>query len=132
MSRRRIRPKSRPRFTVRHASDLLAVIPYMVGFHPTESIVAVLMRSGHVALTMRVDLPATSAVADAGAALARQLTAVAGANRMTRIALVGYSADPLHANRMLRATMDELSHTEGSRQWSWPTSTTSTANAGGR
>jgi len=107
MSRRRIRPKSRPRFTVRHASDLLAVIPYMVGFHPTESIVAVLMRSGHVALAMRVDLPTTS-VADAGAALARQLTAVARANRMTRIALVGYSADPLQANRVLTATMDAM------------------------
>ena len=57
MSRRRHRPKSRPRMTVRHASDLLAVIPYLVGFHPSESIVAVLMRSGKVALTMRVDLP---------------------------------------------------------------------------
>ena len=126
MSRRRSRPKSRPRFTVRHASDLLAVIPYMVGFHPTESIVAVLMRSGHVALTMRVDLPTTPAVADAGAALARQLTAVARANRMTRIALVGYSADTLRANRVLTATMEEIRDVEladvyyvdGERWWS--------------
>ena len=108
MSRRRIRPKSRPRMTVRHASDLLAVIPYLVGFHPSESIVAVLMRSGKVALTMRVDLPTTSSVAEAGAALARQLTAVARTHRLTRMVLVGYSADQLRANRVLTATMDEI------------------------
>ena len=113
MSRRRIRRKPRPRFTVRHASDLLAVIPYLVGFHPTESIVAVLMRSGQIALTMRVDLPTTPSVAEAGAAIARQLTAVAQANRLSRIVLVGYSADPLQANRMLKATMDELPRSKG-------------------
>ena len=109
MSRRRIRPEApTPDVTVRHASDLLAVIPYLVGFHPTESIVAVLMRSGQVALTMRVDLPTTPSVAEAGAALARQLTAVARTNRLTRMVLVGYSADPLRANRVLTATMDEI------------------------
>ena len=114
MSRRRHRPKSRPRMTVRHASDLLAVIPYLVGFHPSESIVAVLMRSGKVALTMRVDLPTTTSVAEAGAALARQLTAVARTHRLTRMVLVGYSADQLRANRVLTATMDEI-HRSG-----WP------------
>jgi hypothetical protein len=130
MSRRRSRPKARLRFTVRHASDLLAVIPSLVGFHPTESIVAVLMRSGHVALTMRIDLPTTPSVADAGAALARQLTAVARDNRVSRIALVGYSAEPLPANRLLTATMDEMArkgssveladvyYADGERWWS--------------
>lgn len=113
MSRRRIRRKPRPGFTVRHASDLLAVIPYLVGFHPTESIVAVLLRTDTVALTMRVDLHPTAPEADLGAAVAQQLSAVARAQDAARMALVGYSADPLRANRVLTAIMDELPHTEG-------------------
>ena len=87
--------RSRPRFTVRHASDLLAVIPYLVGFHPTESIVAVLMRSGQVALTMRVDLPTTSSVADAGGRARPTARRCRGRNQLIRIILVGYSADQL-------------------------------------
>ena len=130
MSRRRIRRKPRPGFTVRHASDLLAVIPYLVGFHPTESIVAVLMRSDTVALTMRVDLHPTAPVADVGAALARQLSAVARAQDAARIALVGYSADA--AAGQPGAHGDDGRAAPRRPASNWPTSTTSTASAGGR
>ena len=41
--------------------ELLAIIPYLVGFHPDESIVAVFIKSGRIVLTARMDLPPESA-----------------------------------------------------------------------
>ena len=49
------------RLRVRRPADFLAVIPYLVGFHPSESVVAVLCRDGRVLLTARMDLPPTGA-----------------------------------------------------------------------
>lgn len=58
-SRSRSRPAaaSPPRLRVRRPADFLAVVPYLLGFHPSESVVVVLFRGGQVALTARLDLP---------------------------------------------------------------------------
>src|SRR5215207_9583418 len=45
------------RITLSRPGDLLGVVPYLVGFHPEESVVAVMLRSGRVVLTIRVDVP---------------------------------------------------------------------------
>ena len=42
---------SRPRLRARGAPDLLALVPFQLGFHPTESLVTVLVWSGRVALS---------------------------------------------------------------------------------
>jgi hypothetical protein len=52
----RERPQTPTRLKVRRPDDLLAVIPYLLGFHPDESLVAVFVRSGRVILTARMDL----------------------------------------------------------------------------
>ena len=44
------------RLKVRRPDDLLALIPYLIGFHPEESLVAVFVRSGRVILAARLDL----------------------------------------------------------------------------
>ena len=44
------------RLRVRRPADLLAVVPYLLGFQPDESLVAVLVRGGRVLLTVRMDL----------------------------------------------------------------------------
>ncbi|TQS42740.1 DUF4192 family protein [Cryptosporangium phraense] len=38
--------------------DLVELVPYLIGFHPTDSIVTVGYRDGKVAVTVRADLPA--------------------------------------------------------------------------
>ena len=38
-------------------ADILEMVPYLVGFYPGEAVVALLIRSGTVMLTMRVDMP---------------------------------------------------------------------------
>ncbi|MGA8113221.1 MAG: DUF4192 domain-containing protein [Actinocatenispora sp.] len=51
-------PTGPPRITIGNPGDLLAMIPYLLGFHPTDSMVAVGMRDHSVVFTLRLDLPA--------------------------------------------------------------------------
>jgi hypothetical protein len=46
------------RIQLEHPRDLLAAIPYLLGFHPDDSVVIVALADGQVALTIRVDLGA--------------------------------------------------------------------------
>jgi Domain of unknown function (DUF4192) len=63
-ARRRRRQKPRTRLKVGQPDELLAIIPYVVGFHPDESIVAVFIKSGRIWLTARMDLPPESAAGE--------------------------------------------------------------------
>ncbi|SDJ19074.1 protein of unknown function [Frankineae bacterium MT45] len=42
--------------TIRGAGDLIEAIPYLLGFHPTASLVIIGLQGSHVALTARLDL----------------------------------------------------------------------------
>jgi hypothetical protein len=87
---------------VRRPDELLAIIPYLIGFHPEESLVTVFVRSGRVILASRLDLPAD---AD-GKEVAEFIRALAKRERAEALALVAYSAAALPANRLLTRLMD--------------------------
>ena len=42
---------------VRSPSDLLALLPYLIGFVPVDSLVAVAVDDGQIVLAGRIDLP---------------------------------------------------------------------------
>lgn len=44
------------RLAVRDLDDLIGVVPYLVGFHPSDSLVIMVVDDGEVAVTARVDL----------------------------------------------------------------------------
>ncbi len=44
------------RLAVRDLDDLIGVVPYLVGFHPADSLVIMVVDDGEVAVTARVDL----------------------------------------------------------------------------
>ncbi|MBK8446146.1 MAG: DUF4192 domain-containing protein [Micropruina sp.] len=46
-----------PMAKIRNLPDLLGVIPHLLGFHPAESLVVVVLVDGRVELTARADLP---------------------------------------------------------------------------
>ncbi len=49
---------AQPRFTLRGPEDVLAKVPFLVGFHPRESLVALAFGADHqIRFTIRVDLP---------------------------------------------------------------------------
>lgn len=49
-------PQQQPRLSVRDLDDLVGVVPYLIGFHPEESLVVLILSGGRVELTARVDL----------------------------------------------------------------------------
>lgn len=84
-------PPTAPRLELSSPADLLAAIPYLLGFHPADSLVLVGIRDRHVAVTFRVDLPPPG---DATDALIGYLLDVLGRprrrHRRVRLVLVGY------------------------------------------
>ncbi|MFG1676239.1 DUF4192 domain-containing protein [Micromonospora sp. NPDC049282] len=47
----------RPRLSVRSPADLVAAVPYLLGFHPADSVVVVAVRGRRVVFAARGDLP---------------------------------------------------------------------------
>jgi hypothetical protein len=103
-------------------ADLLALIPFQLGFHPVESAVTVFLRSGQVRMTARVDLPPPGAAAQ----FARQLRGLVRQHDVDELVLFAYSAQPDPARALLgglvralpaRLVRDAL-YIDGSRWWS--------------
>lgn len=45
--------------TLTSAHDLITAVPFLIGFHPTDSIVLISVKAGAIGVAMRIDLPAT-------------------------------------------------------------------------
>ena len=45
--------------TLTSAHDLITAVPFLLGFHPTESIVLIAVKADSIGLAMRIDLPPT-------------------------------------------------------------------------
>ncbi len=99
---RRSRPQTRLRIS--GPSDLLAVVPYLIGFHPRESLVVILVRSGQVVVTARMDLPPR----EAGDLLARQWIELADQHEAPGMVLVAYSCDRARAEELLGILVDRV------------------------
>ncbi len=59
------------RLAVRSIDDLVGLVPYLIGFHPEASLVAMVLERGRVAVTARVDLDAVTDPAALDQLLAR-------------------------------------------------------------
>lgn len=79
------------RLAVRSPADLLAAVPYLLGFHPADSVVVVAMRGRRVVFAARADLPDP---AEAPADRARHLVGVVRRQRVDAATVVGYG--PAH------------------------------------
>ncbi|MER7440286.1 DUF4192 domain-containing protein [Micromonospora avicenniae] len=76
-----------PRLAVRSPADLLAAVPYLLGFHPADSVVVVAMRGRRVVFAARADLPDP---AEDQAGPARHLASVVQRQRADAATVVGY------------------------------------------
>jgi len=92
-------PDGRVRLTARRPADLLAAVPFLLGFHPEESLVALLLQAGRVLLTARYDLADGP---DAGVADLVEQHAPSG------VVLVAYCADAARGRAALQAVADQL------------------------
>jgi Domain of unknown function (DUF4192) len=96
--------------TARGPGDLLAVIPYHFGFHPSESLVllAVSGERRRLGIGMRVDLPPP----EHAAAVADQVTSAARVNGVRHMVVVAYTAEQQTAQPLVEEVLDRL-HAEG-------------------
>ena len=83
-----------PTLRVTEPREMLSLVPYQLGFHPTESVVAVSLRPprGRVGLAVRVDLT-DLAEPTHGPQLARDVAALLDGDGAERVVLVVYTHD---------------------------------------
>ena len=108
------------RLRIADSPDFLAVVPYLLGFHPERSVVAVFLETRRVKLTIRLDLPP----ATAARAVITELTRLARYVDATAVMLLAYG-DP-HQSRALmtevrdglRLDLVDVLLVDGGRWWS--------------
>ncbi|MER7459049.1 DUF4192 domain-containing protein [Micromonospora sp. NPDC126480] len=88
-----------PRLSVRSPGDLIAAVPYLLGFHPADSVVVVAMRGKRVTFAARSDLSDLAGPVDAGRPAAgaggpvepaRHVAAVVARQLADRATVLGY------------------------------------------
>ncbi|GAA2368880.1 DUF4192 domain-containing protein [Dactylosporangium salmoneum] len=92
------------RLRPRGPAELLSAMPYMLGFHPTDSLVALGLRGASLHLLLRCDLPASSGDGDV---LADQYAHMFRRNALDGALLIGYGP-PARAEPFLRTVADAL------------------------
>ncbi len=83
-------PTDRPTLRVSHPTDLLALVPYLLGFHPESSLVVLALNGSRVLLTARLDLPAPAQPARQLQAALDRLAAAMASHGATGAILAGY------------------------------------------
>jgi hypothetical protein len=78
------------RVTLHTPTDLLAAVPYLLGFHPADSVVVVGLSGTRVLFTARADLPPPQAPPDLASALASQFAEVLAGQRVDTALVIGY------------------------------------------
>jgi hypothetical protein len=122
-SRDKDKPSKATRLKADRPEDLLALMPYLVGFRPVESLVMMVIVDRVVKVTARVDLT------DDVDAVAQRFASIAVTNRAGGVVLIACSADADRADAMLlpvMAALDRLGslrviealYTNGARWWS--------------
>jgi hypothetical protein len=75
--------------TLRSPTDMLAAVPYLLGFHPTDSVVLLGQRDTQVSFQVRCDTPKTSDAAP----MAAYLATVAARQLPTAVIIIGYGPE---------------------------------------
>src|SRR5262249_61062821 len=81
-----------PRLTLHTPTDLLAAVPYLLGFPPANSVVVIGLSGTRVVFSARADLPPPDAPPDEALALADQLGEVLAGQRVDVALIIGYGA----------------------------------------
>jgi len=91
--------------TARGPADLLGAMPYLLGFHPADSLVIAVIEDSTISCVARIDL-ADAAVPDRALLLLSPFLGQAGDH--CRLALVGYGDDPVEVPAVVTRVAAEL------------------------
>ncbi|MGJ6964749.1 DUF4192 domain-containing protein [Streptosporangium sp. G11] len=128
---------SPPRLLLGSTEDVLGAVPYLLGFHPADSLVVIGLTGGpprsRLHLTVRWDLPL-------GSGGLGQIAPLFGKEGVTQVVVVGYGSGPLvtpavdEAVALFRRsglTVVDALRVEGGRYWSYGCSRTDCCSADG-
>ena len=116
-----------PTYTARSPADLLAMAPWLLGFHPEDSVVVLTFGVPGGCFHARVDLAATTAEQRQVSEL---ILEALGRHHVPRVAILVYSDDPARSRSQAGMLLDgllsagvevvDLLRADGRRWWSWP------------
>ncbi|HEY8473198.1 MAG TPA: DUF4192 domain-containing protein [Natronosporangium sp.] len=118
-------PRIPPTVRLSSPADLIAATPYLLGFHPTDSVVTLGLTSRRLVFAARSDLPGPG---DSPDAMATAIIGVVRRQRADTLALIGYGAaesvEPLlralrQVAALRRLPIKEVLRVEGDRWWSY-------------
>lgn len=98
---------SRPAHRISSPTDLLALVPHALGFHPEDSIVLVVTAGEMGNLHARIDLPPLDDEGETAEVVDTLLDAVAR-SRARQVALIAYTDHELGAEDVAEQLLDEL------------------------
>jgi hypothetical protein len=116
------------RVTLHTPTDLLAAVPYLLGFHPEDSVVVVGLAGTRVVFSARADLPPPDSPPDDALAVADQLGEVLAGQHVDTALVIGYgqvaavtrAVLPVrHALRGYGVRVGEMLRADGGRYWSY-------------
>ncbi len=90
--------------TLRGPGDVVAILPYQLGYHPHDSVVVISLRGKRVGLVARADLPPERFVAEVVASLLGPLVR----DGATSVIVVGYEDHPDTSQFLLLALVEQL------------------------
>jgi hypothetical protein len=97
-----------PQVSLRSPADLVALAPYLLGFHPVDSVVVVGLRGRQIGFAARGDLPDPAGNGPPVSRHAREIIDLVARQSVDSVALLGYgpaaAADPML--RAVRAAAD--------------------------
>ena len=114
--------------TLRDPGDVIAMVPYILGFTPVDSMVMVALvgQRKRLGACLRLDLPYSAAD---GSAVARYLVGVASAHRFGTVLLVAFTPDEPRAAQVMqplrrglalgRIKVADALRADGTRWWSY-------------
>ena len=90
--------------TLRGPGDVVAILPYQLGYHPRDSAVVISLRGKRVGLVARTDLPPEEHVDEVVSTLMGPLVR----DGATSVIVVGYEDDPDASQPLLLALVEQL------------------------
>jgi hypothetical protein len=115
------------KLTVRSPAELISAVPFLIGFHPADSLTVVALRGPEIVFAVRADLPERCAPPEQARAAVGHLGSVVIGQQVHAVAIIGYgdayrvTPAVLRLSEMFRkggiAVLDELRVQDG-RYWS--------------
>jgi hypothetical protein len=109
-------------------AELISAVPFLIGFHPADSLVVVALQGTLITFAVRIDLPELNAPEEEARAAVLHLATVVLRQDAEAVTIIGYGEEPRVAPAVMRISdafrkagatvVDEL-HVEDGRFWSY-------------